>query len=370
MFKKMMVMLVAVFLVSNITLYGQLTVFTDRATFETEFPDLVKEDFEDGNVAPVIQTTCDSPIDENSDDNCFAPGDIEPGVQFAADPNIFGMAIVGAGGVSNTVPINNPTIAAGPNNRNDIFEIIFTTDDVFHVGFDLFDSVLGPASIDIEVFGPGDVSLGTSDSPGDGAFWGVSSEAENITRITLNGGHDVGEVVDNVCFGAVLCKLSEFSLNALGYTFVEYGGPGNDTLNGKRKERSALFGAGGDDTLRGRSEDDLLCGGSGNDILIGVGGNDLLFGGPGIDDLSGGPGNDMLFGEGGRDTLHGGNHQDILDGGRGADELRGNAGSDMLFGRGGADTLFGQSGNDDLDGGPGDDTCNGGTGSDSEVNCE
>lgn len=78
-----------------------------------------------------------------------------------------------------------------------------------------------------------------------------------------------------------------------GFPLYPYGGPGNDTLDGR----------GGDDCLIGGEGDDSILGGDGNDILAGGADNDTLLGGAGNDVLQGNPGNDWIYGGEGSDTV-------------------------------------------------------------------
>lgn len=82
----------------------------------------------------------------------------------------------------------------------------------------------------------------------------------------------------------------------------EYGGFGNDTLQGDK----------GNDVLRGGPGSDVLSGWDGNDWLEGEGDNDSIYGGWGTDMLSGGPGNDMLHdsGDGTTGYMYGGYGRD------------------------------------------------------------
>ena len=82
-----------------------------------------------------------------------------------------------------------------------------------------------------------------------------------------------------------------------------------------------LFGADGNDFLRGGRGPDLLCGGDGRDRQRGGSGEDVLMGGRGNDRLNGGVGDDVLRGQRGRDRLTGG---------RGADSFRGGPGVDAI----------------------------------------
>jgi CubicO group peptidase (beta-lactamase class C family) len=125
-----------------------------------------------------------------------------------------------------------------------------------------------------------------------------------------------------------------------------YGLGGNDILRGASRQANVLFGNEGNDTLRGGRQDDTLNGGSGNDRLFGNRGNDLLVGGSGDDYLSGGEGDDRLKGSAGKDELFGDAGNDYLDGGFGVDTLNGGQGNDVLMDYYGGDRLTGGKGKD------------------------
>ena len=100
---------------------------------------------------------------------------------------------------------------------------------------------------------------------------------------------------------------------------AQFGGPGNDTLEGD----------GGDDPSHDHR--DTLDGGSGSDVLKGYTCGDTLYGRAGADDIHGGYGMDDLFGGDGPDNqlngaeLVGGNGDDYGEGGQGPDTLRSNS---------------------------------------------
>lgn len=129
---------------------------------------------------------------------------------------------------------------------------------------------------------------------------------------------------------------------------------GNDGNNAKsvpwysQLSQWAMFGEGGNDTLRGGMTHDLLYGGTGDDDLLGRWGDDLLYGESGNDRLGGEDGNDTLDGGTGDDTLLGGWKSDSLTGGSGNDSLEGDEGDDTLLGGTGNDILIGGSGEDRL----------------------
>lgn len=176
---------------------------------------------------------------------------------------------------------------------------------------------------------------------------------------------------------------------------VQYGGPGNDRLEGHD----------GDQTLDGGPGDDAVNGGAGNDRVFGGEGNDLLNGdqykAPGSDLIDGGPGDDRIeaeWAEGDNKatlpvsvTLDGiandgrpGEHDDVV----GVERFKvftggtfhGTDGVDVyeiepgefrhpatVLGKGGNDRLVGDDDVETIDGGPGDDYLEGGWNNDTII---
>ena len=114
----------------------------------------------------------------------------------------------------------------------------------------------------------------------------------------------------------------------LSTSYSVFGGPGDDDM--RNDGVAALVGGPGDDRLVAHTVantvfmyagggDDVLIGGTANNSLYGAAGDDLLRGGSRWDWLLGGTGNDRLLGRAGTDTLRGGDGRDRLAGGRGRD---------------------------------------------------
>jgi Ca2+-binding RTX toxin-like protein len=188
-----------------------------------------------------------------------------------------------------------------------------------------------------------------------------------------------------------------------GYTIVETGGQGTDTINTDISYNLSAYsslanienltltgtnavngtGNAANNTLIGNSASNILTGQNGNDILDGGAGSDILLGGAGndtytIDDLA-----DSIIENAseGSDTINASitytvsaNVENLTltgaaaingTGNADANTITGNAANNVLSGGDGADKLFGGLGNDTLDGGAGVDTLTGGDGNDS-----
>jgi hypothetical protein len=182
---------------------GGLTYYTDRPTFDAANPNLPIEDFENGIPGPGSVVGCPAPFNETTDNDCFAPGSILPGISFQDDPlndagggSVNGMVFLGSGFAG------NPTDVIIANTFVDSFDIFFT-EVANAAGMDLV-SYFNGDPITITVYAAdGTTVLDTMTAPSSnaGIFWGVSAN-EPIGRIKLDSttGQEA-EGVDNIAFG-------------------------------------------------------------------------------------------------------------------------------------------------------------------------
>lgn len=115
-----------------------------------------------------------------------------------------------------------------------------------------------------------------------------------------------------------------------------YGFAGNDTIIGGTRQ----YGGAGNDRIEGYRLADQMYGGPGNDTLIGGGGTDLL---------DGGDGNDSIVGNTAKDTIYGGAGNDTIIADAGADWIDGGPGDDRIDAGPAADTVIASGGYDDID---------------------
>ena len=250
------------------------------------------------------------------------------------------------------------------------------------------EALMGGGGADLVYGGAGDDHLmGDGDLVATGVGWGVSDDAQGVTRqfTGATGVVDPDDAGDDTLYGGP----GNDWIDAGSGNDLLYGGSGNDLLGGIDGDDS-LYGGDGDDLLEGdaaaihldgsRHGADQLWGGAGNDQLQGSGGADLLHGGEGDDLLLGdvadiplsAHGADRLFGGSGNDDILAGAGDDFIDAGDGADKASGEAGADTIRGGAGDDELAGDgagvapadAGDDDIDGGPGDDLIDGNGGDD------
>jgi hypothetical protein len=184
---------------------GTLTFFNSRPAFNAAHPGLPLETFANTNLPPNSVLACPGPFNSTTNNGCFSPGDILPGIS----------VINTTGG--NLVVLTPPffgvnCVAVGPDTFTDNGEMQFNP-PVQAVGFDLNSNV--PSTYNIQIFGPGG-SLGTTTAPGaiPGLFWGVgTSDPGGISRITTNSAAGSGELYCGVAFGlAVPVELQSFEV--------------------------------------------------------------------------------------------------------------------------------------------------------------
>ncbi len=188
-----------------------LLFYADRGMFEVANPGLPVEDFEEGMVAPGGVLGCDAPIDSSTNNACFVPGDILPGVSFSDDPgpDAGGLLLLGAGFNG------NPSISFGSNTFTDQTVIDFNP-PVLAAGMDL-QCHYSADTVDVEIFGTGAVSLGVFQSgcTNDGTFFGVRAMSGlAIERITVYSPTNQVELMDDLTFGSPTPTLATFANRA------------------------------------------------------------------------------------------------------------------------------------------------------------
>ncbi len=173
-----------------------LSFYYDRGVFDGDFPGLPVEDYEDGGLVPGDVLGFGHPLDENTDNGIFSPGDILPGIQIwatvtHADDELVGLGETAFGAPSDTVLANY--FADG-------YRIVFDP-PVQAAGMDLQD-FMGSYSCQIDVYAPGAVYLGSDVSACNeaGVFWGVTSDTDPIEEIVITDLGGGAEGADNIAF--------------------------------------------------------------------------------------------------------------------------------------------------------------------------
>ncbi len=208
--------LVALVAFGTAPVQAQVNFYDSRAAFEADFPGLAVEDFEEANFPAGPVSTCDAVINSASNDDCFDPGDIIPGVDFTSAPpsNMVALqaGLIGGGQTSSVI---------GPNTFDDTFVIEFTG-NAFAAGMTVFSNVTGPISV--EVFNTGGVQIGSTsiaNVSNVGTFFGFES-AVAVGSFTLSGGAGVGELIDDFSFSEspIPVELTSFTATANGQAIL------------------------------------------------------------------------------------------------------------------------------------------------------
>ena len=201
--RKLVHILCCAMLASLLTVPAQAVpiIFTDRGTFDGAAPGLIVEDFENTLVAPGAVQVCGPTISSTSNDACFAPGGIVPGISFgqvgSGTPD---MVVLGAGF------LGNPSTVIGPNTFQDNLDVMFmVAGGANAIGLDILNVLGFSGDLIIDVFGTGGLIASTTltFTGGDTQFWGILAD-EAITQVLFNDmGNGFGELIDNVAFGSV-----------------------------------------------------------------------------------------------------------------------------------------------------------------------
>ncbi len=177
---------------------GGCIFYDDRGTFESDNPGLGEYDFENATGTPGGLTGCGSPVDANTNDACFDPGDIPDGVTFQATPNATaGNLLITPG--DGTFGSDSQGLVS--NTFVDMTEMVFDP-PIAAVGADLI-SYLSADSPNMTVYDGTDTEVGTdtgSSTNASGSFWGVFCPGL-IGRVNMHTPSDQAEGFDNVSFG-------------------------------------------------------------------------------------------------------------------------------------------------------------------------
>ncbi|MDG1208233.1 MAG: choice-of-anchor Q domain-containing protein [Paracoccaceae bacterium] len=186
------------------------------------------------------------------------------------------------------------------------------------------------------------------------------------------GGDNVHDIVVTVTDSDGLTAVQSATIRVSGITDTIFGADGDDLIRGTDLGddidglggNDLITGLSGDDTIRGGQGVDIIRGGADDDLLMGGSGKDRIFGEGGSDNIEGGAGNDRLLGLSGNDTVRGDEGDDLVSGGGGNDLVLGGDGDDRLRGGRDSDTLLAGEGKDRLQGGTGNDRLFGQAGND------
>lgn len=173
-----------------------LIFYNTRAAFDADNPGLPIEDFEEARIGPGAVAAMNGNLDKFTNNAFFMPGEIIDGLRLRETPprGVNGLAITGA-----NFGAPGATKSVFANFFVDTLNLTYYNNDTMATGMDLR-SLFAASTLDIRIFGIGDVLLGTTSSLAStlGTFWGVRSTTDIITRINLSSRTGQAEGVDNV----------------------------------------------------------------------------------------------------------------------------------------------------------------------------
>lgn len=180
-----------------------MTFTTDEAQFIANNPGLAFQDFAVANAPAGLIINCNPGIiNSATNDPCFMPGDILPGIEFSSSTLSNDLLVLG----SNAAGSGNPADVLTNNTFPDSYNISFTDPNVRRAGMLMGCARTGaPCSenMTVEVYGAGNVFLNSTIIPVTNlfnTFLGVTSIVP-ITRINLLASNTPVEGLLNIRFG-------------------------------------------------------------------------------------------------------------------------------------------------------------------------
>lgn len=190
----------------------------DKSDYVENHPGQLVQNFDAGKVDPGQFELCDQPVDEFSDDNCFDPGVILPGLAFVTSPfNVVPLFVAGENFFGNANPDKALARSGGPGT----FEVEFEG-GVTSAGMDIgclaeggnCNSLQTVRLIDADGVTIDSIQVKTSDFFS--TFVGFDSTIP-IERVNISGPEQLSQGVDEVRFGqraSNIPTLSEWGMIA------------------------------------------------------------------------------------------------------------------------------------------------------------
>ena len=182
---------------------AQVNILLDKFEYIGNHPGQLVQTFAAGKVDPGQVELCDQPVDEFSDDNCFDPGDILPGLAFVTSPfNVVPLFVAGENFFGNANPGKALARSGGPGST---FEVLFEG-GVTTAGMDIgclaeggnCNSLQTVRLIDANGVILDSIQVKTDDFFS--TFVGFDSTIP-VTRVNISGPENLSQGVDEVRFG-------------------------------------------------------------------------------------------------------------------------------------------------------------------------
>ena len=171
-----------------------LTFYTDRGVFDMDNPGLPVETWEPNLLNPNELCVGFAPLDEFSNNTCFATGNVMSGFELNMVPANDDYVLLTTG------YLGAPYTIVGPNTFTDNMTLFFDP-PVAAVGFD-FLQPLTPDGFTISVYDENGVFLGSGTSPATfEEFWGVYSDTPIGEILFESDGGSGAELIGNLAFG-------------------------------------------------------------------------------------------------------------------------------------------------------------------------
>lgn len=205
--RRMGLVVLSLLVVSAAQAQGGLQFYRDQILFRSSAAGAGKilkgtEGFEAGNIGVGQVTGMDDPLDTNTNNGFFHPGDIQWNLRLQSNMGGMNSAQLNPAGVNGLALLganffNNGSKTVVANNFVDALDIIFLSPKTAIGGF--VQTYFNADSVRMDVYGPGNVLLGTDITPGNngGIFWGVVSNVP-ITRINLYSLTNQAEGMDDI----------------------------------------------------------------------------------------------------------------------------------------------------------------------------
>lgn len=199
---------------------AQVTFLFDKDQYIANHPDQLVQNFDAGKVSPGNFEFCDQPVNVFSDDDCFDPRDIFPGLAFAANPNIFLAGPFFLGGA-------NPNNALARGGGTGTFDVFFES-GVTSAGMDIGCFAEGVSCNALQTVRLIDASDNLIDAVQVNAtdefdtFLGFDSTIP-VARVNISGPEEFSQGVDEVRFGQLSSNIPTLSEWGMIAAFVGLG---------------------------------------------------------------------------------------------------------------------------------------------------